>query len=76
MALHSIPHQPSTRKQRKPDPSRVVQTYWHEVQSKGKRGALRRAGDLYNISDESVRRYVAADEARAQLATPTPAELE
>jgi len=73
---------PIVKKQRKPEPARVVQSFHHEVQTRGKRGALRRTGELYNISDESVRRYVAADEQRGQLPvlpdqlayTPAPGE--
>jgi hypothetical protein len=65
----------ATRKPRKPDPARVVQSYHHEVQARGKRGAFRRTGDLYNISDESVRRYLAADEQRAQVKPALPDEL-
>ena len=64
MATASIPAPSSTRK-RKPDPARVVQSYYHEVSQRGRRGAYRRTGDLYNISDETVRRFVHAAEERA-----------
>ncbi len=74
MALSQSPARPASKK-RKPDPARVVQSYWHEVQARGKRGALRRTGDLYNISDESVRRYLAADEQRAQVKSVDAGEL-
>jgi hypothetical protein len=75
MASGSIAHSTGAKKPKKPEPARVVQSYWYEVQARGKRGALRRTGELYNISDETVRRYVAADEAKAQPATPKDDEL-
>jgi len=59
---------------KRPDPARVIQSYYHQVDAGGKRGAYRRTGDLYNISDESVRRYVLAYEAQAAL-PPEPDEL-
>lgn len=73
MAQSSIAPRPTTRPvaKRKPDRQRVIQTYWYEVKKRGKRGAYKRTGDLYNLSDESVRRYVHADEERA---TPAPVD--
>lgn len=59
---------------KRPDPARVIQSYYHQVDAGGKRGAYRRTGDLYNISDESVRRYVLAFEAQAN-APAVPDEL-
>ncbi len=66
--------QPPQRSQKRPDPARVIQSYYHQVNAGGKRGAYRRTGDLYNISDESVRRYVLAFEAQANVPT-LPNEL-
>jgi hypothetical protein len=60
---------------RKPDAARVLQSYWHIVSTQGRRGALRKAGELYNVSDETVRRYLAAYDA-AHNATETPVELQ
>ncbi|HSH81850.1 MAG TPA: hypothetical protein VLA19_25265, partial [Herpetosiphonaceae bacterium] len=73
MASASVSTSSATRK-RKPDPARVVQSYYHEVAQRGRRGAYRRTGDLYNISDETVRRFVHAAEERANT-LPLPDEL-
>ncbi len=73
MASASL-HTPAPTRKRKPDPARVVQSYYHEVAQRGRRGAYRRTGDLYNISDETVRRFVHAAEARANT-PPLPDEL-
>ncbi len=61
------------QRRHKPDPGRVVQSCQHQVDTLGKRGAYRRTGDLYGISDETVRRYVAA--AEAPPAPELPEEL-
>ncbi len=60
---------------RKPDAARVLQSYWHIVETQGRRGALRKTGELYNVSDETVRRYLAAHDA-AHNAAETPVELQ
>ncbi len=60
---------------RKPDAARVLQSYWHIVETQGRRGALRKTGDIYGISDETVRRYLAAHDA-AHNAPETPVELQ
>ncbi len=73
MASASL-HTPASSRKRKPDPARVVQSYYHEVAQRGRRGAYRRTGDLYNISDETVRRFVHAAEERANT-PPLPDEL-
>ncbi len=64
----------STTTTRKPDAARVLQSYWHIVETQGRRGALRKTGELYNLSDETVRRYLAAHDA-AHNAPETPVEL-
>jgi hypothetical protein len=67
---------PTSPKKRKPDPRAVVAHYYRECASaKGKRGALRRTGDAFGISDESVRRYVQAEEHAAEVKAATPDEL-
>ncbi len=73
----ATPRTPSRR--RKPDPARVVQSYQYIVErDKTKRGAYRKTAEIYNISDETVRRWVHEHEASAQqeadelLYTPTP----
>jgi len=58
---------------RKPDAARVLQSYWHIVETQGRRGALRKTGDIYGISDETVRRYLAAHDA-AHNAPETPVD--
>jgi hypothetical protein len=62
-------HTPSSPRRRRPDPARVVQSYQHQVEALGKRGAFRRTAALYGISDETVRRYVLATQ---QPKTPAP----
>jgi CxxC motif-containing protein len=74
MATASIQQRHLSSK-RKPEPSRVVQSYLHIVDTQGKRGALRKTGEIYGIAGESVRRYVAAHEA-AQNVPEQPPELQ
>ncbi len=75
MTASTLPHRTTARPARKPEPSRVVQSYLHIVGTQGKRGALRKTGDIYGISDETVRRYVATHEA-AQNVPEVPPELQ
>ncbi len=57
----SVTHRSSIT--RKPDAARVYQSYLHICDTQGKRGALRRVGEIYGISHETVRRYVLQYEA-------------
>ncbi len=75
MAQATLPHHSIARPTRKLDPARVVQSYLHIVDTQGKRGALRKTGEIYSISDETVRRYVAAHEA-AQNPPEIPQDLQ
>ncbi len=75
MTAGNIAHRTTARPARKPEPSRVVQSYLHIVSTQGKRGALRKTGEIYGIAGESVRRYVAAHES-AQNVPEQPPELQ
>lgn len=75
MTAGNIAHRTTARPARKPEPSRVVQSYLHIVSTQGKRGACRKTGEIYGISRETVRRYVAAHEA-SRNAPEEPPELQ
>jgi len=62
MANASVTHSPATKKLRKPDTARVVETYWYEVKARGQWGAYTRTAAIYRLSDETIRRYVKQSE--------------
>lgn len=77
MAHASIPHSAPVRQpaRRRPDPARVVQAYYHQVNTAGKRGAYRRTSELYNCSPDTVERIIHRHEARELEREQTPPEL-
>ena len=75
MASASIPAPSATRK-RRPSPDLILRTYRQECIIAGDRGAANRAAALLGISDDTVRRVVARDEAARKAREETPPELQ
>jgi len=62
----------STKKPRKPDPSRVYQVFLHEASSVGRRNAASRTATAFGLSDDTIRRIVA----RFEKVDDTPPEVQ
>ncbi len=75
MATSSITPSAPTRK-RRPSADLILRTYRQECITGGTRGGANRAAALLGISDDTVRRVVARDEAARQAREETPPELQ
>ncbi len=74
MASASL-HTASPARKRRPSPELILRTYRQECITAGDRGAANRAAALLGISDDTVRRVVARDEAARKAREETPRDL-
>jgi hypothetical protein len=70
MTVSHAPAQPRKQK-RKPDPSRIYESYVYAVSTIGKRRAARHVAEQYGLSDDTIRRLIA----KIERVDDTPAEL-